>query len=117
MNENIKVRWLTDNEQTKVAPKTLSSQVYNENGTLYKDTVDAALENKADKSYVDEQIANIPTESDVFIVTCYGESEMSHTFEEIAAAVDSGKAVYASYEGAEIRAHPYGGKRSAVQTP
>ena len=102
MIENIKVRWLTDHEQIKVAPKTLSSQVYNENGTLYKDTVNEALESKADKSYVDEQIANIPTESDVFIVTCSGESEMSHTFEEITAAVNNGKAVYASYEGISL---------------
>ena len=59
MVENIKVRWLTDHEQTKVAPKTLSSQVYNEDGTLYKDIVNEALENKADKNYVTEQIANI----------------------------------------------------------
>lgn len=59
MTENIKVRWLTDHEQTKVAPKTLSSQVYNEDGTLYKDTVNEALENKADKNYVTEQIASI----------------------------------------------------------
>lgn len=57
------------------------------------------IANKADKTYVDEAIANIPTESDVFIVTCFGESEMNHTFEEIAAAVNSGKAIYASYEG------------------
>lgn len=50
MTENIKVRWLTDHEQTKVAPKTLSSQVFNEDGTLYKDAVNEALENKANKT-------------------------------------------------------------------
>lgn len=43
MNENIKVRWLTDHEQTKVAPKTLSSQVYNEDGTLLKDSIENSL--------------------------------------------------------------------------
>ena len=43
MNENIKVRWLTDHEQTKVAPKTLSSQVYNEDGTLLKDSIANSL--------------------------------------------------------------------------
>jgi len=57
MNENIKVRWLTDNEQTKIAPKTLSSQVFNEDGSLYKDTVDASIrsldETKASKEYVE----------------------------------------------------------------
>lgn len=44
MIENIKIRWLTDNEKTKVAPKTLSSQVYNEDGTLFKDIVNTAIE-------------------------------------------------------------------------
>ena len=39
MVENVKVRWLTDHEQTKIAPKTLASQVYNEDGTLFQDKV------------------------------------------------------------------------------
>jgi len=56
MVENVKVRWLTDNEQTKIAPKTLASQVYNEDGTLFKDKVDeifANLEERvATKDYV-----------------------------------------------------------------
>lgn len=43
MNETIKVRWLTDHEQTKVAPKTLSSQVYNEDGTRFKDIVENTI--------------------------------------------------------------------------
>ena len=34
MSETIKASWLTDHEKTKVAPKTLASQVYNEDGTL-----------------------------------------------------------------------------------
>ena len=33
MAENIKVRWLIDNEQNKIAPKTLSTQILNEDGT------------------------------------------------------------------------------------
>lgn len=41
MEENIKVRWLTDHEQTKIAPKTLVTQVYNEDGTRLNDTLDA----------------------------------------------------------------------------
>ena len=40
MEENIKVRWLTDHEQTKIAPKTLVTQVYNEDGTRLHDTLD-----------------------------------------------------------------------------
>ncbi len=57
MTENVKVRWLTDHEQTKIAPKTLASQVYNEDGTLFKDTINeslSVLEGKtASKDYVD----------------------------------------------------------------
>ena len=45
MVENVKVRWLTDHEQTKIAPKTLASQVYNDDGTLFKDTIAASLNN------------------------------------------------------------------------
>ena len=45
MTENIKVRWLTDNEQTKVAPKTLITQVLNEDGTRFKDTIENAIIN------------------------------------------------------------------------
>lgn len=45
MSENIKVRWLTDHEQTKIAPKTLSTQIMNEDGTRFKDTVESAIVN------------------------------------------------------------------------
>lgn len=43
MEENIKVRWLTDHEQTKIAPKTLITQVLNENGSRFKDSFDTAI--------------------------------------------------------------------------
>lgn len=43
MKENIKVRWLTDYEQNKIAPKTLSTQILNEDGTHFKDTVETAI--------------------------------------------------------------------------
>lgn len=43
MSENIKVRWLTDHEQTKIAPKTLSTQILNEDGTHFKDTIETAI--------------------------------------------------------------------------
>lgn len=43
MSENIKVRWLVDNEQTKIAPKTFSTQILNEDGTHFKDTVEASI--------------------------------------------------------------------------
>ena len=58
-----------------------------------------AIVTKADKDYVDELIANIPTESDVFIVDCPDGSLISHTFEQIMTAINSGKAVYASIYG------------------
>lgn len=43
MEENIKVRWLTDHEQTKIAPKTLIAQILNENGSRFKDSFDATI--------------------------------------------------------------------------
>lgn len=56
MKENMKVRWLTDHEQTKIAPKTLASQIYNEDGTLFKDKIDETFadfgERVATKEYV-----------------------------------------------------------------
>lgn len=57
MSEIIKVRWLVDQDQNKIAPKTLSSQVINEDGTLFKDTVNESLNNLKDtvatKEYVE----------------------------------------------------------------
>ena len=55
MVENVKTRWLVDHEQTKIAPKTLSSQILNEDGTLFKDSVEAAI---------DETEANLVAHSD-----------------------------------------------------
>ena len=43
MEENIKVRWLTDHEQNKIAPKTLITQVLNENGSRFKDSFDTTI--------------------------------------------------------------------------
>ena len=43
MVENIKARWLVDHEENKIAPKTLSTQILNEDGTLFKDTVTTAI--------------------------------------------------------------------------
>jgi hypothetical protein len=56
MAENIKVRWLTDHEQIKIAPKTISTQILNEDGTLFKDTVESAITN------AENAITNIETE-------------------------------------------------------
>ena len=43
MEENIKVRWLTDHEQTKIAPKTLITSILNEDGTRFKNKLDATI--------------------------------------------------------------------------
>ena len=61
-----------------------------------------AIVTKADKTYVDELIANIPTESEVLIVDCPDGSVISHNFEQIMAAINDGKAVYASIYGSNI---------------
>ena len=45
MTENIKARWLTDNEQVKIAPKTLITQVLNEDGTRFKKTFEDSVSN------------------------------------------------------------------------
>lgn len=45
MIENIKARWLTDNEQVKIAPKTLITQVLNEDGTRFKKTFEDSISN------------------------------------------------------------------------
>ena len=45
MKEDIKIRWLTDNERVKIAPKTLATQIFNEDGSHFKDTVETAFEN------------------------------------------------------------------------
>ena len=63
------------------------------------DVLNEAIVVKADKTYVDEVIANIPTESDIFIVDCPDGSTISHTFEQIFAAISNNKLVYASIYG------------------
>lgn len=45
MTENIKARWLTDNEQIKIAPKTLVTQILNEDGTRFKKTFEDSVNN------------------------------------------------------------------------
>ena len=64
--------------------------------------LDSAITNKADKAYVDELIANIPTESEVFIVDCPDGSVLSHTFDQVVEAINSGKAVYATLYGSTM---------------
>lgn len=60
MEENIKVRWLTDHEQTKIAPKTLVTQVYNEDGSRLNDTLDA--ERQKLQSHVDNGDVHVTAE-------------------------------------------------------
>ena len=59
------------------------------NDTYTKTETDSLVEAKV----------NALTESNVFIVDCSGESEISHTFEQIMEAVNQGKAVYALLYG------------------
>ena len=66
MSETIKVRWLVDNEQTKVAPKTLSSQVINEDGTLFKDEVNSSITALSDRvDYINDVIDNKVDKTDI----------------------------------------------------
>lgn len=50
MEENIKARWLTDHEQTKIAPKTLITQILNEDGTRFKNSLETSLTNLDNKT-------------------------------------------------------------------
>ena len=61
MAENIKARWLVDNEQTKIAPKTLSTQILNEDGTRFKDTLKNAITN------VETEIATHASNGDIHV--------------------------------------------------
>lgn len=61
MEENIKVRWLTDHEQTKIAPKTLATQIINEDGTHFKDTVETAI------SEINEQLSTHSDNSNIHV--------------------------------------------------
>ena len=61
MAENIKARWLVDHEQIKIAPKTLSTQILNEDGTRFKDTVENAITN------VETEIATHASNGDIHV--------------------------------------------------
>lgn len=79
------------------------------------DILNGAIVNKADKTYVDELIANIPTESDIVIINCPDGSIISHTFEQIMAAVNSNKMVYALIYGSIIAPLTYIAENSFVE--
>ena len=66
------------------------------------DILNEAIVVKADKEYVDGLVANIPTESQILVVDCPDGSVISHTFEQIMAAKNENKAVYASVYGTNI---------------
>ena len=90
------------------APDTLNtigklSTAFSENKEVV-DVLNEAIVTKADKAYVDETIANIPTESEVMIVDCPDGSVISHTFEQVKTAINSNKVVYASIYG-QIKMH------------
>lgn len=85
------------------APDTLNTigalaTAFQENKEVV-DILNEAIVVKADKTYVDEVIANIPAESDVFIVDCPDGTTISHTFEQIMAAINADKVVYVSLYG------------------
>ena len=61
MAENIKARWLVDHEQVKIAPKTLSTQILNEDGTRFRDTVENTIAN------VETEIATHTSNSDIHV--------------------------------------------------
>ena len=83
MSEIIKTRWLVDNEQSKIAPKTLSTQILNEDGTHFKDTVEADI--NAIKDYTDTKIAGLVNSAPETLDTI---GELAAAFEENANMVE-----------------------------
>ena len=88
------------------APETLNTldklaTAFQENDEIV-DILNEAIVNKADTTYVNELIANIPTESDLVIVDCPDGTSISHTFEQIMTAINSNKMVYALLYGSII---------------
>ena len=74
MTENIKVRWLVDHEQTKIAPKTLSAQILNEDGTKFKDTIEASfseIDTKIDLHSSNSEIHITPEEKESYVTEEY----------------------------------------------
>lgn len=61
MAETIKAGWLTDKDGNKFAPKTITSQIINGDGTLLTESLNASLTELETtlKNYTDEQIANL----------------------------------------------------------
>lgn len=85
------------------APETLDTlgelaAAFQENDDIVN-VLNEAITIKADKTYVEELIADIPAESEIFIVDCPDGSIISHTFDQIMTAINNNKAIYASAYG------------------
>lgn len=85
------------------APETLDTlgelaAAFQENDDIVN-VLNEAITTKADKTYVEELIADIPAESEIFIVDCPDGSIISHTFDQIMTAINNNKAIYASAYG------------------
>ena len=57
MSTTVKAGWLKDNEGNKFAPKTISSQVYNDDGVLLTDQLDELVANVVYQSESNENIS------------------------------------------------------------
>lgn len=116
MSETVKTGWLEDKNGNKFAPKTLSSQIINEDGTKFEDSIEVILtemvnstgslyETKTDasaklaeaKTYTDTKVV----EKEVFyvnITTNYDDTfSADKTIEEISEAVNDNRPVYCKF--------------------
>lgn len=64
MAENIRVGWLHDHSGMKFAPKTLSTQILNTDGTSYKTTMDGTIAQINDTVAQKSQVQIITWEDD-----------------------------------------------------
>lgn len=103
MKEIIKARWLTDHEQNKIAPKTLSTQILNEDGTHFKDTLEASL-NEISKSIpsldgyaTEEYVENLYTKLNTNTVLGF------YCIEDVTIVVNGISKVYSANSNVEIK--------------
>ena len=85
---------LSDADFELAASKNITIDLLTTNYT--EDRRLSIIADKADKTYVDEKFADISTDSNVLIIDCPDGSVLSHTFEQIIAAINNNKVIYVS---------------------
>lgn len=78
MSTTVKAGWLKDNQGNKFAPKTMSSQIINDDGILLEDNINLKLTEL--KQYTDEELtkkANSEHSHDEYVTTAYANEKLA----------------------------------------